>query len=317
MQTKRKNRKLAVIALAALGIVLAFGLAACGGSSASSSASSAGSSASASSESASSADSSASAASESASSASAASASEASGDNVIKVGASPTPHAEILNDVVVPLVEKAGYKLEVVEFTDYVLPNTATEDGEIDANYFQHIPYLDSFNKDNNTHLVNVAAVHIEPMSIYAGKTASLDALADGATVAVPNDTTNEARSLLLLQKAGLIELSDPENPVATIKDITSNPKNLQFKEVEAATVPTILPDVDIAVINTNYAIGANLGSDLVLLTEASDSPYVNVRVVKEGNENSEKTKVLVDAITSQEVKDYIAKKYEGKVVAV
>ncbi len=317
MQTKRKNRKLAVIALAALGIVLAFGLAACGGSSASSSASSAGSSASASSESASSADSSASAASESASSASAASASEASGDNVIKVGASPTPHAEILNDVVVPLVEKAGYKLEVVEFTDYVLPNTATEDGEIDANYFQHIPYLDSFNKDNNTHLVNVAAVHIEPMSIYAGKTASLDALADGATVAVPNDTTNEARSLLLLQKAGLIELSDPENPVATIKDITSNPKNLQFKEVEAATVPTILPDVDIAVINTNYAIGANLGSDLVLLTEASDSPYVNVLVVKEGNENSEKTKVLVDAITSQEVKDYIAKKYEGKVVAV
>ena len=312
MQTKRKNRKLAVIVLAALGIVLAFGLAACGGSSASSSASSAGSSASAASESASSADSSA-----SASSASAASASQASGDNVIKVGASPTPHAEILNDVVVPLVEKAGYKLEVVEFTDYVLPNTATEDGEIDANYFQHIPYLDSFNKDNNTHLVNVAAVHIEPMSIYAGKTASLDALADGATVAVPNDTTNEARSLLLLQKAGLIELSDPENPVATIKDITSNPKNLQFKEVEAATVPTILPDVDIAVINTNYAIGANLGSDLVLLTEASDSPYVNVLVVKEGNENSEKTKVLVDAITSQEVKDYIAKKYEGKVVAV
>ena len=219
--------------------------------------------------------------------------------------------------MVVPLVEKAGYKLEVVEFTDYVLPNTATEDGEIDANYFQHIPYLDSFNKDNNTHLVNVAAVHIEPMSIYAGKTASLDELADGATVAVPNDTTNEARSLLLLQKAGLIELSDPENPVATIKDITSNPKNLQFKEVEAATVPTILPDVDIAVINTNYAIGANLGSDLVLLTEASDSPYVNVLVVKEGNENTEKTKVLVDAITSQEVKDYIAKKYEGKVVAV
>ena len=317
MQTKRKNRKLAVIALAALGIVLAFGLAACGGSSASSSASSAGSSASASSESASSADSSASAASESASSASAASASEASGDNVIKVGASPTPHAEILNDVVVPLVEKAGYKLEVVEFTDYVLPNTATEDGEIDANYFQHIPYLDSFNKDNNTHLVNVAAVHIEPMSIYAGKTASLDALADGATVAVPNDTTNEARSLLLLQKAGLIELSDPENPVATIKDITSNPKNLQFKEVEAATVPTILPDVDIAVINTNYAIGANLGSDLVLLTEASDSPYVNVLVVKEGNENTDKTKVLVDAISSQDVKDYITKNYNGEVIPV
>ena len=145
-----------------------------------------------------------------------------------------------------------------------MLPNTATEDGEIDANYFQHQPYLDTFNKENNTHLASVAGVHIEPMSLYAGKTKKLDELADGATVAVPNDTTNEARSLLLLQKAGLIELNDPNNPVATPKDITSNPKNLQFKEVEAATVPTILPDVDIAVINTNYAIGANLSKDLV-----------------------------------------------------
>ena len=279
MKAIKKNRKLAAIAIAALGIVLAFGLAACGGSSSSSSGS--------------------------------ASASAASDDKVIKVAASPTPHAVILNEAVAPQVEKAGYKLEVVEFTDYVLPNTATEDGEVDANYFQHIPYLDKFNEENGTHLVNVAAVHIEPMSVYAGKTASFDELADGATVAVPNDTTNEARALALLQKAGLIELNDPNDLAATPKDIKSNPKNLQFKEVEAATVPTILPDVDIAVINTNYAIGANLSKDLILITESAESPYVNVLVVKEGNENSEKTKVLIDAISSQEVKDYIAANFE------
>ena len=294
----KKNRKLAAIVVAALGVVLAFGLAACGGTSASSSAASSASSASAS------------------GSASVAS-SAASEDKVIKVGASPTPHAEILSNVVAPLVAEAGYTLEVVEFTDYVLPNTATEDGEIDANYFQHIPYLNDFNAEQGTHLVNVAGVHIEPMSIYAGKTASLDALADGATVAVPNDTTNEARALLLLQSAGLIELNDPTDLAATPKDIKTNAKNLQYKEVEAATVPTILPDVDIAVINTNYAIGANLAKDLVLKTEAGDSPYVNVLVVKEGNENSDKTKVLVEAITSQAVKDYIADKYNGEVVAV
>ena len=232
------------------------------------------------------------------------------------MAASPTPHAVILNDAVAPLVEKAGYKLEVVEFTDYVLPNTATEDGEVDANYFQHVPYLNQFNVENGTHLVSVAGVHIEPMSAYAGKTASLDELADGATVAVPNDTTNEARALLLLQTAGLIELNDPTDLAATPKDIKSNPKNLQFKEVEAATVPTVLQDVDIAVINTNYAIGANLSKDLVLVTESADSPYVNIVVVKEGNESSEKTKVLVDAISSQEVKDYIAANFED-IVAV
>ena len=286
-----KNRKLAAIVVATLGVVLAFGLASCGGSSASSSAAS--------------------------SSDSAAASAAASDDKVIKVGASPTPHAEILNDVVAPLVEAAGYTLEVVEFTDYVLPNTATEDGEIDANYFQHVPYLDDFNAEKGTHLVNVAGVHIEPMSIYAGKTASLEELADGAQVAVPNDTTNEARALLLLQSAGLITLNDPDDLAATPKDIKDNPKNLEFKEVEAATVPTILPDVDIAVINTNYAIGAELSSDLILQTEAGDSPYVNVLVVKEGNENTDKTKVLIDAITSQEVKDYITEKYNGEVVPV
>ncbi|HAM16339.1 MAG TPA: metal ABC transporter substrate-binding protein [Eggerthellaceae bacterium] len=290
-----KNRKVAALLVAALGAVLAFGLAGCGGGSAASS----------------------NASTSTSGSATASSAGAPSDDTVIKIGATPTPHAEILNDVVAPLVEKAGYKLEVVEFTDYVLPNTATEDGELDANYFQHLPYLEDFNAEQGTHLVSVAGVHIEPMRVYAGKTASLDALADGAQVAVPNDTTNEARALLLLQTAGLIELADPTNLAATPKDIKSNPKNLQFVEVEAATVPAVLQDVDIAVINTNYALGANLASDLILQTEAGDSPYVNVVVVKEGNENSAKTKALVDAVTSQEVKDYINKTYNGEVVPV
>ncbi|MBE6470537.1 MAG: ABC transporter substrate-binding protein [Coriobacteriaceae bacterium] len=271
----------AIIALAA---VIAFGLAGCGGSSSSSSAADSGS----------------------------------AEDKVITVGASPTPHAEILNEAVKPVLEADGWTLEVKEFTDYVLPNTATEDGEIDANYFQHIPYLDDFNAEQGTHLVNVAGVHIEPMRIYAGKTASLDELADGALVAVPNDATNEGRALLLLEAAGVITLNEDAGVTATPKDIKDNPKNIEFKEVEAASVPTVLPDVDIAVINTNYALGADIPADKILYTEDADSPYVNVLVVKEGNENTEKTQALVKAITSQDVKDYIAKKYpNGEVVAV
>ena len=271
----------AIIALAA---VIAFGLAGCGGSSSSSSAADSGS----------------------------------AEDKVITVGASPTPHAEILNEAVKPVLEADGWTLEVKEFTDYVLPNTATEDGEIDANYFQHIPYLDDFNAEQGTHLVNVAGVHIEPMRIYAGKTASLDELADGALVAVPNDATNEGRALLLLEAAGVITLNEDAGVTATPKDIKDNPKNIEFKEVEAASVPTVLPDVDIAVINTNYALGADIPADKILYTEDADSPYVNVLVVKEGNENTEKTQALVKAVTSQDVKDYIAKKYpNGEVVAV
>lgn len=238
-------------------------------------------------------------------------------DTTIRVGASPTPHAEILNNAVKPLVEEQGYTLEVVEYTDYVIPNTATEDGEIDANYFQHIPYLEDFNVENGTHLVDVAGVHIEPMRIYAGRTSSLDDLKEGALVAVPNDPTNEARALLLLESAGLIEIDKNAGIAATINDITDNKLKLEFKEVEAATVPNVLPDVDIAVININYALGANLPEDTILHTESANSPYVNVLVVKEGNEKTDKTKVLVDAITSQDVKDYIEKNYDGEIVAV
>ena len=278
---KKSGLALVVVALAA---VLAFGLVGCGGGNSSSS--------------------------------SAADSGAASDDKVITVAASPTPHAEILNEAVKPVLEKEGWTLEVKEFTDYVLPNTATEDGEVDANYFQHTPYLNDFNEQNGTHLVAVADVHVEPMKVFAGKTASLDALADGAKVAVPNDTTNEARALLLLAAEGLIELDDPTNPVATTKNITANKLNLEFVEVEAATVPTVLADVDIAVINGNYAMGAELSDDLVLATEsATNNPYVNVVVVKEGNEDSEKTKALVAAFASQECKDYVAKNFGDVVV--
>lgn len=164
-----------------------------------------------------------------------------SDDKTITVAASPTPHAEILTSAVADQLKEQGYTLEVKEFTDYIQPNTVTEEGEVDANYFQHQPYLDSFNEEKGTHLVSVEAIHFEPFGLYAGKTASLDALADGATVAVPNDTTNEARALLLLQQEGLIKLADGAGITATAKDIVENPKNLQIKELEAANIPNAL----------------------------------------------------------------------------
>ena len=238
------------------------------------------------------------------------------------MAASPTPHAEILNKAVKPLVEKDGYKLEVKEFTDYVQPNTATEDGEVDANYFQHKPYLDNFNKEKGTHLVSVEGVHFEPFGLYPGKTKDLQNLQDGATVAVPNDATNEARALLLLQDAGLIKLKNPKDINATPKDVTSNPKNLKFKELEAAVVPTVIKDVDIAALNGNYAIQAGFDPTKdTLVTEKADGlaakTYQNILVVKEGNENTAKTKELKKALKSDEVRDYINKNYKGAVVPV
>ena len=241
-------------------------------------------------------------------------------DKTITVGASPTPHAEILNAVKDDLA-KEGYTLEVKEFTDYVQPNTVTEEGEVDANYFQHITYLNNFNEEKGTHLVSVADVHYEPFGLYPGKTKSLDALADGATVAVPNDATNEARALLLLQDAGLITLKDDAGINATTNDIVSNPKNLQLKEVEAATVPNIVADVDIACINGNYAIPAGFKTTDALATESATSlaaeAYANVLVVKDGNQDSDKIKALVKAITSDEVRTYINDTYAGAVVPV
>ncbi len=245
-----------------------------------------------------------------------------SDDTTITVAAVPTPHGEILNDVVAPLLKEKGYTLEVKEFTDYVQPNTVTEEGEVDANYFQHGPYLENFNEEQGTHLVSVAAVHFEPMAIFPGKTTSLDDLAEGAVVAVPNDATNEARALLLLEAAGLIEVDDEAGITATTNDITSNPLNLKFEELEAANVPNVLEDVDIAVINGNYALEAGLSvSKDALQVEAEDSEaaetYANLLVVKEGNEDSDKIKALAEALNSDEVRDYINNTYEGSVLPV
>ena len=243
-------------------------------------------------------------------------------DKTITVAATPTPHAEILNKAVKPILKKDGYKLVVKEFTDYVQPNTATEEGEVDANYFQHKPYLDNFNKEKGTHLVSIEGIHFEPFGLYPGKTKTLDALPDGATVAVPNDATNEARALLLLQDAGLIKLKDPKDINSTTKDITSNPKNLQFKELEAAVVPTVIKDVDLAALNGNYAIQA--GFDQTKDTLAKEKvgglaakTYQNILVVKEGNENTAKTKELKKALRSDKVRDYIKKTYKGAVLPV
>lgn len=242
----------------------------------------------------------------------------ASADKTIKVGASPTPHAEILNAVKDELAND-GYTLEVVEYNDYVLPNTALEDGDLDANYFQHITYLDNFNEENGTHLVSAGAIHFEPFGLYAGKTTSLDDLADGATVAVPNDTTNEARALLLLEQEGLITLKDGAGLNATVLDIEDNPKNLQIEEVEAAQLPRVLQDVDIAAINGNYALGAGLKVSDALAVESDEGEaakaYGNVVAVKEGNENTEKTQALIKALTSDTAREYIESTYDGSVV--
>lgn len=246
---------------------------------------------------------------------------EATGDlEVIKVGASVTPHAEILAQVKDVLAEQ-GYDLQVVEYNDYVLPNTALEDGDLDANFFQHQPYLDDFNAENGTHLVSVAAVHFEPFGLYAGKTASLDDIQEGATIAVPNDTTNEARALLLLEAQGLIKLKEGAGLTATVLDIEENPLNLEIKEIEAAQLVRSLPDVDVAAINGNYAAEGGLDVADAIAVEASDSlaadTYANVIVVKEGNEDSAKTKALVDAVLSDEVRSYIEKTYGNAVIPV
>lgn len=236
----------------------------------------------------------------------------------IRVGAGVTPHAEILREIQDDLEEK-GYALEVVEYNDYVLPNTALEDGDLDANYFQHKPYLDDFNAENGTHIVGVANVHFEPLGIYAGKTKSLADLKDGAEVAVPNDTTNEARALLLLEQEGLIKLKEKAGLQATILDIEENPLNLKIKELEAAQVARAVSDVDIACINGNYAIEAGLEEAIALESAESEAAetYANLIAVKEGNEDTEKTQALVEAVLSNKVKDFITANYKGAVVPV
>ena len=233
----------------------------------------------------------------------------------LSVAASPTPHAEIL-EVCVPLLAEQGITLEIHEYGDYVIPNTAVEDGEEDANYFQHVPYLDNFNAERGTHLVSVAGVHVEPMGVYAGKTASLEELADGASVAIPNDPTNEGRALLLLETLGLIKLADSSNLEATPKDIAENPMNLKFEEVQAETIPSIVSEVDIAVINSNYAMGAGFNPvEDSLALESAESPYVNILVVKEGSEQNPAVLALIEALHSDEVRAFIETEYAGAVV--
>jgi len=244
---------------------------------------------------------------------------ENTGDMVtLRVGASPTPHAEILAQVVDDLAEQ-GIDLQIVEYTDYVVPNTAVEDGEDDANYFQHTPYMENFNAERGTHLVAVGDVHYEPMGIYAGQTTSLDALPDGATIAVPNDATNEGRALLLLQAQGLITIDEAAGLECTPNDITENPKNLVFKELEAAMLPQTVEEVDLSVINSNYALqaGFNPVEDSLAIESADSTPYPNVIAVKEGNEDNEAIQALVKALQSDKVRDYIEETYGGAVVAL
>lgn len=243
-------------------------------------------------------------------------ASDSSGPLV--VAASPTPHAEILDYVKDHLAKKAGLDLQVKEFTDYITPNTATQDGSVDANYFQNQPYLDDFNKKRGTTIVPVVTVHLEPLGLYSHKVKSVDALKSGATVAIPNDTVNEARSLKLLASKGLITLKDGVGSEATPSDITANPKKLSFKEVEAAQTVRSLDDVDAAVINGNYAISAGIkpAKEALFLESAKNSPYGNFLAVKKGNEKDPRVVKLAKLLTSPEVKKFIEDKYQGSVVA-
>ena len=237
----------------------------------------------------------------------------------IVIGASPSPHADILK-VAKKELKKEGYELEIKEYSDYVQPNTALKSGDLDANYFQHKPYLDDFNKKKKTHLVSAGMIHYEPFGIFPGKTKTLKDLKKGATVAVPNDTTNEARALLLLQDQGLIKLKDGAGLTATKKDIVENKKDLAIKEIEAAQIPRSLKDVDIAVVNGNYALQAGLKVNKdALATEDADSvgakTYGNIVAVKKGNEKLAATKALIKALKSDTVKKYINDKYDGAVV--
>ncbi len=237
--------------------------------------------------------------------------------SVLTVGATPEPHAAILNLIADDLA-KDGVTLKVVEFTDYVTPNEAVENGQIDANYFQHKPYMDSFNKEKGYHLVSVVGVHVEPLALYSKKFKAVADIPAKATIAIPNDPTNEGRALLLLQSAGFIKLNETAGLTAVPADIVENSKNFSFKEIEAASLPRVLDDVDAAVINGNYAIPAGLtAAKDGLVVEGKDSPYVNILCVKDGMQNDERIQKLAKALTSQKVKDYITQKYpNGDVVA-
>ena len=238
---------------------------------------------------------------------------------VIKIAASPTPHSEILEQAK-PILAEKGYDLQITVFDDYVIPNEVVESGEFDANYIQHIPYLNSFNEEKGTHIVSVGEIHYEPFGIYPGTKKSLADIADGDTIAVPNDTTNEARALLLLQANGIIKLKDGAGLTATVNDIVENPHNIVIKELEAAQVSRVVGEVPYVVLNGNYALAAGfVVSKDALAYESPDSEaavtYVNIIAVKEGNENNEGIKELVEILKSEEIQKFITEKYEGAVI--
>ena len=242
-------------------------------------------------------------------------------DKTITVAASPTPHAEILN-VAKEVLAADGWTLEITEYADYVVPNTVVDDGEIDANYFQHTPYLDTFNAENGTELVSVAAVHYEPVGIYAGTQLAIEDLVEGDKIAIPNDGSNRARALLLLEAEGIITLKEGVGMEATVLDIEENALNLEIVEMEAAQIAGVRDSVALAVINGNYALaaGLNAGTDALAKEDAasiSATTYANILVVKAGNEETEKTKALIDAVLSDEVKAYINETYSGAVVPI
>ncbi|MCX7710893.1 MAG: MetQ/NlpA family ABC transporter substrate-binding protein [Clostridia bacterium] len=231
------------------------------------------------------------------------------------VGATPVPHAEILS-VVKPALKEKGIELEVKEFTDYVTPNTALNDKQLDANFFQHVPYMEDFASKKNIQLVSAVKVHVEPMGAYSQKIKSKDELKDGAIIAIPNDATNEGRALLLLQKQGLIKLKDEKALAQTPKDIVENNKKLKFKELEAAQLPRVLQDIDLAVINTNFALEGKLNPTKdALFIEDKDSPYANILTVRPDNQKDEAIQELVKALNSEEVKRFLEDKYKGAIV--
>jgi D-methionine transport system substrate-binding protein len=235
-------------------------------------------------------------------------------NKTIRIGATPVPHVEILEQVK-PILAKAGYTLEIKEFTDYVTPNIAVNEGDLDANFFQHVPYLEEFNKNKGTDLVKTVNVHLEPMGVYSSKIKNLNELKDGDSIAVPNDPTNENRALDVLENAGLLKFAKKD--LKTKIDITENPKNFVIEEIDAPQLPRVLGDVAIAVINTNYALTANLNPTKdALAIESINSPYANIVVVKRGNENSEAIKALNKAINSEEIRKFIEEKYKGAIIA-
>ena len=236
--------------------------------------------------------------------------------NVLRIGVSPVPHGEILEQAIAPL-EKRGIHVKIVSFDDYIQPNMALASGELDANFYQHAPFMQQFNRDHGTHFVAVTKVFIAPLAIYAGRTKSLATLAENGSIAIPNDPVNAGRSLLLLQSAGLLKVKDRGIDPPTLQDITDNPKHIQIRELESAQVPRVLPDVDLAVINTNYALPAGLNpAKDSLFRETPDSPYVNVLAVNAGHENDPAIRAVAEELNTPAIRQFILDKYKGALVA-